>query len=118
MSKLKKQPIPENVELSNDEPTTVNFNKEQELTTKFIIFECPIRKGKLQLRNEIEINPKGITCRCNPCSFKTTKNDNTMNVNKDDEGGDYIRKRRPLAFNSVSTELPPHQLKMKNIEMI
>jgi hypothetical protein len=41
-----------------------------------------------------------------------------MNVNKDDEGGDYIRKRRPLAFNSVSTELPPHQLKMKNIEMI
>lgn len=63
MSKLKKQPIPENFELSNDEPTTVNFTKEQKLTTKFIIFECPIRKGKLKLRNQIEINPKGITCR-------------------------------------------------------
>ena len=84
---LKKQPIPEDFELSDDEPATVNLNKEQKLTSKNIIFDCPLCHGKLQLRNEIEINPKGITCRCNPCSFKITKNDKTMNVNKDDEGG-------------------------------
>ena len=80
-------PIPEDFELSDDEPATVNFNKEQKLTSKFITFDCPLCHGKLQLRNEIEINPKGITCKCNPCSFKITKNDKTMNVNKDDEGG-------------------------------
>ena len=82
-----KNPIPEDFELSDDEPATVNFNKEQKLTSKFITFDCPLCHGKLQLRNEIEINPKGITCKCNPCSFKITKNDKTMNVNKDDEGG-------------------------------
>ena len=40
----------------------------------------------MQLRNEIEITPKGITCKCNPCSFKITKNDKTMNVSKNDDG--------------------------------
>jgi hypothetical protein len=87
VGKMKKQPIPEDFELSDDEPTTVNFNKEQKLTSKFITFDCPLCCGKLQLRNEIEINPKGIKCSCNPCSFKLTKNDKTMNVSKDDDGG-------------------------------
>ena len=87
VSKMKKQPIPEDFELSDDEPTTVTFNKEQKLTSKFITFDCPLCCGKLQLRNEIEINPKGIKCSCNPCSFKLTKNDKTMNVSKDDDGG-------------------------------
>ena len=86
-SSFKKKPVPEDYELSDDEPATVNLNEEQKLTSKFITFDCPICHGKLQLRNEIEINPKGITCRCNPCSFKLTKNDKTMNVNTDDEGG-------------------------------
>lgn len=87
VSKMKKQPIPEDFELSDDEPATVNLNEEQKLSSKFIIFNCPLCHCKLQLRNEIAINPKGITCRCNPCSFKLTKNDKTMSVNKDDEGG-------------------------------
>ena len=87
VSKMKKQPIPEDFELSDDEPTTVNFNKEHKLTSKFITFDCPLCCGKLQLRNAIEINPKGIKCSCNPCSFKLTKNDKTMNVSKDDDGG-------------------------------
>ena len=82
-----KNPIPEDFELSDDEPKMVNLSKEQKLTSKFITFDCPICCGKLQLRNEIEINPKGITCRCNPCSFKLTKNEKTMNVSKDDDGG-------------------------------
>ena len=82
-----KNPIPEDFELSDDEPKMVNLSKEQKLTSKFITFDCPLCCGKLQLRNEIEINPKGITCRCNLCSFKLTKNDKTMNVSKDDDGG-------------------------------
>ena len=86
VSKIKKQPIPEDFELSDDEPKMVSLNKEQKLTSKNIIFDCPLCYGKLQLRNEIEINPKGIKCSCNPCSFKLTKNDKTMNVSRDDNG--------------------------------
>ena len=86
-SKMSKKTIPEDFELSDDEPATVNFNKEQKLTSKHIVFQCPLCHGKLQLQNELQINPKGITCKCSPCSFKITKNDKTMNVSKDDEGG-------------------------------
>ena len=67
-------------------PSVVNLNEEQKLTAKDIVFECPLCKGKLQMRNEIEINPKGIKCKCFPCSFKISKNDKTMNVKKDDDG--------------------------------
>ena len=70
---IEKKPIPEDFELSDDEPTTVNLNEEQRVSSKFISFDCPLCKGKLQLRNEIEINPKGIKCKCNPCSFKLKK---------------------------------------------
>ena len=83
---IKKQPIPEDFELSDEEPAVVNLNEEQKLTSKDIVFECTLCKGKLQMRNEIEINPKGIKCKCSPCSFKISKNDKTMNVKKDDDG--------------------------------
>ena len=75
---IKKQPIPEDFELSDEEPAVVNLNEEQKLSSKFFTFDCPICKGKLQLRNEILINPKWIKHSCNPCSFKITKNDKTM----------------------------------------
>ena len=74
VSKMKKTPIPEDYELSDDdEPKMVNLDKEQKLTSKNIIFDCPLCHGKLQLRNKIEINPKGIKCKCNPFSFKLVK---------------------------------------------
>ena len=85
-SKIKKQPIPEDFELSDEEPTTINLDEEQKLTSKFITFDCPLCHCKLQLRNEFEINPKGIKCSCNPCSFKLSRNDKTMNVSRDDNG--------------------------------
>ena len=79
--------IPEEDVLSDDEPKTITLTKEQRLKSKNIIIECPICSGKIQLRNEIEINPKtGIICRCSPCSFKLSKNDKTMNVSRDDQG--------------------------------
>ena len=85
-SKIPKKPIPEDFELSDEEPTTINLNEEQKLSSKFITFDCPLCQGKLQLRNEIEINPKGVRISCNPCSFKISRNDKTMNVKKDDTG--------------------------------
>ena len=83
---IKNQPIPEDFELSDEEPTTIKLDEDQKLTSKNIVFECPLCNGKLQMRNEIEINPKGIKCKCSPCSFKISKNDKTMNVKKDDDG--------------------------------
>ena len=85
-SKMKKQPIPEDFELSDEEPTTIKLDEEQKVSSKFITFDCPNCFIKLQLRNEIEINPKGIKCKCNPCSFKISKNDKTVNVSRDDNG--------------------------------
>ena len=88
VQKLSKKPIPEDYELSDsDEPKYITLTEEQKLTSKNIVIECPICSGKIQLRNEIEINPKtGITCRCSPCSFKLSRNDKTMNVSRDEEG--------------------------------
>ena len=118
-SKFKKEPIPEDYELSDDEPKMVNLSKEQKLKSKDIVFECPLCQGKLQLRNEIEINPKGITCRCNPCSFKLTKNDKTMNVSKDDEGGITLDSQDhsiSFAFNRITT--PPTEDERYRNDMI
>ena len=39
---MKKQPIPEDFELSDDEPTTIKLGEDQKVSSKFIIFECPI----------------------------------------------------------------------------
>ena len=85
-SKMKKKPIPEDFELSDDEPTKINLNEEQKLSSKFIVFDCPNCFTKLQLQNETEINSKSIKCKCSPCSFKISKNDKTMNVSRDDNG--------------------------------
>ena len=73
VSKMKKQPIPEDFELSDDEPAVVNLNEEQKLSSKFITFDCPLCKGKLQLRNEIEINPKGIKLLLQSLLIQTDK---------------------------------------------
>ena len=35
-SKIPKKPIPEDFELSDEEPTTINLNEEQKLSSKFI----------------------------------------------------------------------------------
>ena len=89
-NKVKKQPpiIEEDDEGINDdlEPKTITLTKEQRLMSKNIVINCPLCDGRIQLRNEIEINPKGISCKCNPCSFKLSKNDKTMAVSRDEQG--------------------------------
>ena len=112
--------IPEEDVLSDDEPKTITLTKEQKLTSKNIIIECPICSGKIQLRNEIEINPKtGITCRRSPCSFKLSKNDKTMNVSRDDQGEiklDCEDHSISFSFNRLTT--PESDEEKKKYEMI
>ena len=67
-TKMSRKAIPEDAtlgarelrdfELSDDEPTMINLNEEQKLTSKFISFQCPLCEANLQLRNEVEITPK------------------------------------------------------------
>ena len=115
-----KKPIPEEDVLSDDEPKTITLTEEQKLTSKNIIIECPICRGKIQLRNEIEINPKtGITCRCSPCSFKLSRNDKTMNVSRDENGEiklDSEDHSISFSFNRLTT--PESDEEKKKYEMI
>ena len=113
-SKMKKQPIPEDFDLSDDEPTTINLDEEQKLTSKFITFDCPLCLGKLQLRNEIEINPKGIKCKCNPCSFKISKNDKTMNVSRDDNGEIVLESEDHSISFSWNRQITPEDKKTES----
>ena len=113
-SKFKKQPIPEDFELSDDEPTTINLNKEQTLSSNIITFDCPICSGKLQLRNEIEINPKGIKCKCNPCSFKISKNDKTMHVSRDDNGEIVLESEDHSISFSSNRQVTPEDRKAES----
>ena len=123
-SRMMKQPIPEDAtvgarelrdfELSDDEPATVNLNKEQKLTSKNISFDCPICKNKLQIKNTIEINPKGIKCSCSPCSFKITKNDKTMNVNKDDDGSIILESEDHSISMSWNRQVTPEDQKVES----
>ena len=119
-SKIKKQPIPEDFELSDDEPTTINLDEDQKVSSKFITFDCPLCQGKLQLRNEIEINPKGIKCKCNPCSFKLSKNDKTMNVSRDDNGEIVLESEdHSISFSFNRRQITPEsEDERKKFEMI
>ena len=111
---IKKQPIPEDFELSDEEPAVVNLNEEQKLSSKFITFDCPICRGKLQLRNEILINPKGIKCSCNPCSFKITKHDKTMNVSRDDNGDIKLDSEDHSISFSWNRQITPEDKKVES----
>ena len=113
-SKIPKKPIPEDYELSDEEPTTINLDEEQKLTSKFITFDCPLCQGKLQLRNEIEINPKGIKCKCNPCSFKISRNDKTMNVKKDDTGEIVLESEDHSISFSWNRQITPEDQKVES----
>ena len=122
-SKMSKQPIPEDYTLSSssdEQPKYITLTEEQRLTSKNIIIECPLCNGKIQLRNEIEINPKtGTTCRCNPCSFKLSRNDKTMNVSRDENGEiklDSEDHSISFSFNRLTT--PESDEEKRKYEMI
>ena len=119
-SKMKKQAIPEDFELSDEEPTTINLDEEQKVSSKFITFDCPLCQGKLQLRNEIEINPKGVRISCNPCSFKISRNDKTMNVSRDNNGEIVLESEdHSISFSFNRRQITPESEDERNkFEMI
>ena len=56
-----------------------------EIVKETSVFEiaCPMCKKMLELKNEIEIkNNKNCKCSCIPTSFKISKNDKKMNIDK------------------------------------
>ena len=115
-----KTPIPEEDVLSDDEPKTITLTKEQRLTSKFIIIDCPLCSGKIQLRNEIEINPKtGLSCKCNPCSFKMTGTNKTMNVSRENDGDIVLDcKDHSISFSWNRNITPESDEEKKKYEMI
>ena len=56
-----------------------------EIVTETAVIEvaCPMCKKMLELKNELEIQKKGnCKCSCIPTSFKISKNDKKMNIDK------------------------------------
>ena len=93
--------------------------KNKRVSSKFITFDCPLCQGKLQLQNELEINPKGVKCKCSPCSFKISKSDKTMNVSKSDDGCitlDSEIHSISFGFNRITT--PPSEDEANRNKMI
>ena len=51
--------------------------------TAVIEFSCPMCKKMLEMKNELEIkNSKNCKCSCIPTSFKISKNDKKMKIDK------------------------------------
>ena len=120
-SKITKQPIPEDYELSDsDEPKYITLSEEQRLTSKNINIQCPACNAMLLIKNEININPKtGIHCKCNPLSFKLSKTDKSVNVSRDETGEiklDCQDHSISLSFNRITT--PESDEEKKRYEMI
>ena len=66
------------------------------------------------MRNEIEINPKGVKISCNPCSFKIRKNDKTMNVKKDDTGEIVLESEDHSISFSWNRQITPEDQKVES----
>ena len=111
---IERKPIPEDFELSDDEPTTIKLDEDQKVSSKFITFECPNCFTRLQIRNEIEITPKGIKCKCHPCSFKISKNDKTMNVSRDDNGDIKLDSQEHSISFSFNRQITPEDKKAES----
>ena len=51
--------------------------------TSVIEFACPMCKKMLEIKNELEIQKRGhCKCSCIPTSFKISRNDKKMNIDK------------------------------------
>ena len=108
------------MKLASDEETkVVKIDEEKRMRSKDTSFNCPHCNCKLLFQNSIEINPKGVKCRCNGCSFKLSRNDKTMNVSRDDNGEiklDSEDHSISFSFNSITT--PPQNEEQRKYEMI
>ena len=68
------------------EPVVSSTDEEKEeivKETSVIEFACPMCKKMLEMKSELEIQQKGnCKCSCIPTSFKLSKNDKKMNIDK------------------------------------
>ena len=122
-TKMSKKPIKEDYELSSSSSEgvkEVKLDEEQKkMRSKDISFVCGHCGGRLLLRNEIEINPRGIKLKCNGCSFKLSRNDKTMNVSRDNTGGITVDSEDhsiSFSFNRLIT--PENDEERNRTEMI
>ena len=121
-TKPSKKPVPEDYELSDsdEQPKYITLTEEQKLTSTNINIQCPVCNAMLLIKNEININPKnGITCKCNPLSFKLSKMDKSVNVSRDETGEiklDCQDHSISLSFNRITT--PESDEEKKRYEMI
>ena len=54
--------------------------------TSVIEFACPMCKKMIEMKNEIKIQKKGdCKCSCIPTSFKISRNDKKMNIEKTED---------------------------------
>ena len=117
-----KTPINEDYEISDSDeaPKYITLTEEQRLTSKNINIQCPACNAILLIKNEININPKtGISCRCNPLSFKLSKTDKSVNVSRDETGEiklDCQDHSISLSSNRITT--PESDEEKKRYEMI
>ena len=73
-----------------------------EIVKETSVFEiaCPMCKKMLELKNELEIkNNNSCKCSCIPTSFKISKNDKNMNIDK--------------AKDSINLEIDVHSITFK-----
>ena len=50
-------------------------------------FECPVCKNFLEMQNEMVIKKKGgCSCNCSPFSFKLSKTDKNLTIDKKENG--------------------------------
>ena len=55
--------------------------------TSVIEFACPMCKKILEMKNELEVQKKGnCKCSCIPTSFKISRHDKKMNIDKTKDG--------------------------------
>ena len=68
------------------EPVVSSTDEEREeivKETSVIEFACPMCKKMLELKNELEIQKTGnCKCSCSPTSFKISKNDKKLSIDK------------------------------------
>ena len=68
---------------------TETIEEEEEVVEKSneIKFECPVCKKMLEMQNELIIKKKGdCQCKCVPFTFKVSKSDKSMTIDKTKDG--------------------------------
>ena len=71
------------IKKNKTEPAVSSIDEEIVKEASVIEFACPMCKKMLEMKNELEIQKKGnCKCSCIPTSFKLSKQDKRMNIDK------------------------------------